>query len=99
MSAFQNLINGSTPVLIDFFADWCSPCHAMTPVIKDIKSNYGEKLKVIKIDIDKNVKVADKFQVKGVPTFILYKKGEIVWRKAGIIEKGNFIDQLDSIME
>ena len=99
MSAFQDLINGSTPVLIDFFADWCSPCHAMTPVIKDIKTNYGEKLKVIKIDIDKNVKVADKFQVKGVPTFILYKKGEIVWRKAGIIDKGNFIDQLDSIME
>ena len=99
MSAFQDLINGSTPVLIDFFADWCSPCHAMTPIIKDIKSNYGEKLKVIKIDIDKNVKVADKFQVKGVPTFVLYKKGEIVWRKAGIIEKGNFIDQLDSIME
>ena len=99
MSAFQDLIKGSTPVLIDFFADWCSPCHAMTPIIKDIKSNYGEKLKVIKIDIDKNVKVADKFQVKGVPTFILYKKGEIVWRKAGIIDKGNFIDQLDSIME
>ena len=99
MSAFQDLINGSTPVLIDFFADWCSPCHAMTPVIKEIKTNYGEKLKVIKIDIDKNVKVADKFQVKGVPTFIVYKKGEIVWRKAGIIEKGNFIDQLDSIME
>ena len=99
MSAFQDLINGSTPVLIDFFADWCSPCHAMSPVIKEIKSNYGEKLKVIKIDIDKNVKVADKFQVKGVPTFILYKKGEIVWRKAGIIDKGNFIDQLDSIME
>ena len=99
MSAFQDLINGSTPVLIDFFADWCSPCHAMSPVIKEIKSNYGEKLKVIKIDIDKNVKVADKFQVKGVPTFILYKKGEIVWRKAGIIEKGNCIDQLDSIME
>ena len=99
MSKFNDLINGSTPVLIDFFADWCSPCHAMTPIIKDIKSNYGEKLKVIKIDIDKNVKVADKFQVKGVPTFILYKKGEIVWRKAGIIEKGNFIDQLDSIME
>ena len=99
MSAFQDLINGSTPVLIDFFADWCSPCHAMSPVIKEIKSNYGEKLKVIKIDIDKNVKVADKFQVKGVPTFILYKKGEIVWRKAGIIEKENFINQLDSIIE
>ena len=99
MSAFQDLIKGSTPVLIDFFADWSSPCHAMIPVIKEIKSNYGEKLKVIKIDIDKNVKVADKFQVKGVPTYILYKKGEIVWRKAGIIEKGNFIDQLDSIME
>ena len=99
MSKFNDLINGSTPVLIDFFADWCSPCHTMTTVIKDIKSNYGEKLKVIKIDIDKNVKVADKFQVKGVPTFVLYKKGEIVWRKAGIIEKGNFIDQLDSIME
>ncbi|MBM78345.1 MAG: thioredoxin [Crocinitomicaceae bacterium] len=98
MSAFQDLINGSTPVLIDFFADWCSPCHSMNPVIKEIKSNYGEKLKVIKIDIDKNINVAEKFQVKGVPTFIVYKKGEIVWRQSGVIEKSKFISKIDSII-
>tara|TARA_Y100000589_G_C27194167_1_gene646053 strand:- start:4941 stop:5237 length:297 start_codon:yes stop_codon:yes gene_type:complete len=98
LSAFQDLINGSTPVLIDFFADWCSPCHSMNPVIKEIKSNYGEKLKVIKIDIDKNINVAEKFQVKGVPTFIVYKKGEIVWRQSGVIEKSKFISKIDSII-
>ncbi len=98
MSAFQDLINGSTPVLIDFFADWCNPCHSMNPVIKEIKSNYGEKLKVIKIDIDKNINVAEKFQVKGVPTFIVYKKGEIVWRQSGVIEKSKFISKIDSII-
>ena len=98
MSAFQDLINGSTPVLIDFFADWCSPCHSMNPVIKEIKSNYGEKLKVIKIDIDKNINVAEQFQVKGVPTFIVYKKGEIVWRQSGVIEKSKFISKIDSII-
>ncbi len=99
MATFQDIIKGEIPVLVDFFADWCSPCHSMTPIIKEIKSNYGDKIKIIKIDIEKNPLVANKYQVKGVPTFIVYKKGDIVWRQAGIIEKSNFIKQLDSIIK
>jgi thioredoxin 1 len=99
LATFQEIIKGEIPVLVDFFADWCSPCHSMTPIIKEIKSNYGDKIKIIKIDIEKNPLVANKYQVKGVPTFIVYKKGDIVWRQAGIIEKSNFIKQLDSIIK
>lgn len=98
MSKFNDLINGSIPVLIDFYADWCAPCHSMSPIIKQIKNDFGDKLKVIKIDIEKNPLVAEKFNVKGVPTFIVYKKGELVWRQAGIIEKSDFSIQLNSII-
>ena len=98
MSKFNDLINGSVPVLIDFYADWCAPCHSMSPVVKEINNDFGDNLKVIKIDIEKNPLVAEKFSVKGVPTFIVYKKGELVWRQAGIIEKSDFSIQLNSII-
>jgi thioredoxin 1 len=98
MSKFNDLINGSIPVLIDFHADWCAPCHSMAPILKEIKNDFGDKLKVIKIDIEKNPLVAEKFNVKGVPTFIVYKKGDLVWRQAGIINKSDFSNQLNSII-
>ena len=98
MSKFNDLINGSIPVLIDFHADWCAPCHSMAPILKEIKNDFGDKLKVIKIDIEKNPLVAEKFNVKGVPTFIVYKKGNLVWRQAGIINKSDFSNQLNSII-
>jgi thioredoxin 1 len=98
MSKFNDLINGSIPVLIDFHADWCAPCHSMAPILKEIKNDFGDKLKVIKIDIEKNPLVAEKFNVKGVPTFIVYKKGNLVWRQAGVINKSDFSNQLNSII-
>ena len=98
MSKFNDLINGSIPVLIDFHADWCAPCHSMAPILKEIKNDFGDKLKVIKIDIEKNPLVAEKFNVKGIPTFIVYKKGDLVWRQAGIIDKSDFSNQLNSII-
>ena len=98
MATFQEIINGEHPVLVDFNADWCNPCKVMTPIIKDVKTQFGNKLKVLKINIDKNPAVADKFQVRGVPTFILFHEKEIAWRQSGIIEKKILIDKPDYVI-
>jgi len=85
MASFNELINQDAPVLVDFKADWCQPCKMMAPVLKEVKRNFKEQIKIIKIDIDKNPTVAQKFSVRGVPTLILFKKGIIVWRQSGVI--------------
>ena len=83
MSRFQDLINGDTPVLVDFFAEWCGPCKMMAPELKKLVDMKGDSLKVIKVDIDKNPQAANAFQVSSVPTLILFKKGKTIWRKSG----------------
>ena len=94
MASFNELINQDVPVLVDFKADWCQPCKMMAPVLKEVKKNFKEQIKIIKIDIDKNPTVAQKFSVRGVPTLILFKKGIIVWRQSGVI----MANQLNSII-
>jgi thioredoxin 1 len=91
VATFQEIIKGEKPVLVDFHADWCGPCKIMNPVLKNIKGKLGKDLIILKINIDNNPAAAEKFQVRGVPTFILFKNGEIKWRQSGIIEEENFI--------
>jgi thioredoxin 1 len=97
MSKFNDLINGDKPVLVDFHATWCGPCQAMNPVIKDVAKQTKDAAVVIKIDIDKNQNLANSLQIKGVPTFVIYHKGEIKWRASGMQSGTNLIQQLQSL--
>lgn len=83
MGKFSDIVKSDTPTLVDFFATWCGPCQAMSPVLDKLKAEMGSQVRVLKIDVDKNQEVAAKFKVRGVPTFVLFKKGEIVWRQSG----------------
>ena len=83
MSKFHEIIQSDTPTLVDFFATWCGPCRAMQPILDQLKSELGEKIRILKIDVDVNQDVAEKFKVRGVPTFVFFKNGEIIWRQSG----------------
>ena len=92
MSKFTDLVNGDNPVLVDVFADWCQPCKIMEPILKKVKIHFGDQLKVIKINIDHNPQISNKFQIKGVPTLLLFKNGKIIWRQAGIHQEDELMD-------
>ena len=83
-NSFQELIVGETPVLVDFSAEWCGPCKMMAPILKELKVEVKESVKIIKIDVDKSPQAASVYQVQSVPTLILFQKGQILWRKSGV---------------
>lgn len=91
MSKFQELINGNKPVLIDFFATWCGPCQALAPILVDAKVDLGDAVSIIKIDVDKNQEIAAHFQVKGVPTMLLFQNGKMLWRQSGVVSKNEIV--------
>jgi thioredoxin 1 len=93
---FKSIINSETPVLVDFFAEWCGPCKALAPILKQVKDELGKDLKIIKIDVDKNQPLAAQYHVRGVPTLLLFKNGIQVWRQSGMLQKDEIIQIIKS---
>jgi thioredoxin 1 len=91
MSKFGELINAQVPVLIDFYADWNEPSVLMHPVIRDVAAALGDKAKVIKIDVDKNQELADALRIKGLPSLMIYKGGQMIWRQSGELDANTII--------
>lgn len=91
---FNDIINGDKPVLVDFYADWCGPCKMMGPILKDLKKKMGDRINIIKVDAEKNADAAIKYNVRGVPTLILFNNGQILWQQSGVVQA----HQLESII-
>ncbi|MDE6333798.1 MAG: thioredoxin [Muribaculaceae bacterium] len=98
MSEFNDIIAGEKPVLVDFFATWCGPCRMQSPILEQVKTAVGDKASVIKIDIDKNQELAARYHVQSVPTLILFKSGEAVWRAVGVQQADVLTDKLKDHM-
>lgn len=96
--SFKTLIQSDTPVLIDFYADWCGPCKMLAPILKEVKEELGDRIKILKIDVDGNSGIAGRYQVRGVPTMILFKQGEIRWRKSGVMPKNDLLNEIEPLL-
>jgi thioredoxin 1 len=95
-SNFKELISSENPVLIDFYADWCGPCKMMAPILKQVKEELGDAIKILKIDVDKNQPLSAAYKVRGVPTLLLFKNGKVVWRQSGVVQKNDIVQVIQS---
>lgn len=93
MANFNDIINSPKPVVVDFSAEWCGPCKMMAPILKEVASKVGEKARIIKIDVDRNQEVARKYQIVSVPTIMIFKNGQTLYRQSGVIQ-GTQLQQL-----
>jgi thioredoxin 1 len=91
MSNFNSIIQSDKPVLIDFFATWCGPCKILGPILKEVKDTLGDRISILKIDVDKNQQIAAQYQVRGVPTMILFQNSKQLWRQSGVLNKEDII--------
>ncbi len=87
MGNFAAIINSDKPVLVDFFATWCGPCQMLAPVLKEVKESLGDRITILKIDVDKNQQLASRYQVRGVPTMLLFQNGKQLWRQSGVLSR------------
>ena len=97
MNKFQELINSDKPVLVDFFAEWCGPCKMMAPILKEVKNKLGDAVTIVKVDVDKNPDAARQFNIQGVPTLIVFQKGEVKWRQSGVVQARQIEQVLSSV--
>lgn len=90
-NSFDQIINSEKPVLIDFFATWCGPCQVLGPILKEVKESLGERVSILKVDVDKNQELAAMQQVRGVPTMMLFQNGKQLWRQSGVLSKEEIV--------
>lgn len=94
MSDFSEIINSDKPTLVDFYTNWCVPCEMMTPIIEQTKNSLGDEATVLKINIDNNAEVARKYQIRSIPTLLIFKEGEVVWRQSGVPQKEMIVESV-----
>ncbi|HRN40948.1 MAG: thioredoxin [Flavobacteriales bacterium] len=95
MSKFKELINSELPVLVDFYATWCGPCKMMSPILEEVAVKMKGQVKIVKVDVDKNPNAAEAYQVRGVPTLILFKNGKQLWRQSGVVQANQLIQLIN----
>jgi thioredoxin 1 len=91
---FEDLIQSDVPVLVDFYADWCGPCQMMAPILQDVKGQLGDGVKIFKIDVDRHQALSGKYGIRSVPTMILFRKGEMIWRHSGVMQAGDIVREI-----
>ncbi len=96
MSKFNDIIQGETPVLIDFSAEWCQPCKMMPPILKEVKKQLGDRIRILKVDVDRNPAIAQKHQIRNVPTLMVFKKGKVIFRQAGVIPAPQLVQMVQA---
>jgi thioredoxin 1 len=95
MGKLSEILNGETPVLIDFFAEWCGPCKMMSPILKEVKDELGNDVIILKINVDTNTAIAKKYQIMGVPTFMIFKQGKMLWRQSGMLKQQDLVNLIN----
>jgi len=98
MSKFQEIIQSKKPTLVDFYATWCGPCQSLSTILESIKSDLKEKITILKIDVDKNIKASNKFKIRSVPTLILFQNGQIIWRINGALSKNELKTKIETFL-
>ena len=99
METFNDVINSDSLVLVDFYATWCQPCKMMHPVLEQVKGELGDRIRIIKIDVDKQSATANQYRIQSVPTLMLFRQGEVLWRTSGVVQRAERLATIDSFMK